>query len=180
MKIYTKTGDQGITSGLDQKPVSKNDLRIDAIGSIDETNSALGVIRAHLSDISLSRKIDLAQDDLFSIGSYLSSDNDSFISHLDVEKLENQIDEWTTELPPLRNFILPGGSTAAAHAHVARSISRRAERSLVSLTKKHTVHPTVLQYINRLSDWLFTLARYINLQSGSGEKLWNHDGSNKK
>lgn len=178
MKIYTKAGDQGMTSGLDQKPVSKNDLRIHSIGSIDELNSAFGVIRAHLADTSLSRKLDLIQNDLFSIGSYLSSENDSFISQLDVGKLETQIDKWTTELPPLRNFILPGGAVAAAHTHVARSVARRAERSLVALHKTHTVHPAVIQYLNRLSDWLFTLARYINLQLGSNETLWKRDENN--
>lgn len=178
MKIYTKAGDQGMTSGLDQKPVSKNDLRIHSIGSIDELNSAFGVVRAHLADTSLSRKLDLIQNDLFSIGSYLSSENDSFISKLDVGKLETQIDEWTAELPPLRNFILPGGAVAAAHTHTARSIARRTERVLVALHKEHAVSLVVLQYLNRLSDWLFTLARYINLQMGAGETLWKHDDSN--
>lgn len=177
MKIYTKAGDQGMTSGLDQKPVSKSDSRIQAIGSVDELNSTLGVIRAYVEDSSLSRKLDLVQNDLFSIGSYLSSEDDSFISKLNIEKIEAQIDEWTATLPHLRNFILPGGAFAAAHAHVARSVARRAERSLVTLHKERTVHPTVLQYLNRLSDWLFTLARYINLQSGASETVWKRDKS---
>lgn len=179
LKIYTKAGDQGNTAGLDQKPLSKDDPRIETIGGIDELNSCLGMVASLTEDTTIRRIIDVVQHDLFSLGSYFSSEDISFIHELDVSRLESQIDDWTNHLPTLRNFILPGGSLAAAQAHVARAICRRAERRIVTLNKHRLIEPRVLQYINRLSDWLFTLARYLNMREGAPEKLWERSFENR-
>lgn len=173
MPIYTKTGDQGSTSNFDKTRVSKSNQKIITIGTIDELNSALGLAASLLDDVSLQRLIELVQRDLFQLGSHISGLKEIGVTEHRVAMLESQIDEWDTKLARLTNFILPGGSPAAAATHVARSLARRAEREIVRYHEQQVLDPVILQYINRLSDWLFTLARYINLLHGTPEKLWS-------
>ncbi len=173
MAIYTRSGDQGNTSNFDKSRVSKSDQKIITIGTIDELNSSLGLAASLLNDATLQRLIELVQRDLFQLGSHISGLQEIGITQERVAMLESQIDEWDTTLARLTNFILPGGSPAASATHVARSVSRRAEREIVRYHhEQHPLDPVILQYINRLSDWLFTLARYINLLEGTPEKLW--------
>ena len=172
MPIYTKTGDKGHTISFDQTPTRKSSQRIHTIGSVDELNSTLGVVSSLIEDDTLLRILELVQKDLFLIGSYLSGKEDAIVAESRVSALEAQIDEWEQSLPQLTNFILPGGSHAAAIVHQSRSICRRAERELVAYHEENEVHQRILMYINRLSDWLFMLARYINISQGSPEKIW--------
>lgn len=172
MKIYTKTGDAGKTLSYDQTPTSKSSPRIQVIGAIDELNSWLGLIIAQLDDKELSSNVIDVQNDLFQLGSYLSGKEESQLTEQQVIRLENQIDQWDQKLEPLMAFILPGGSLCAAHVHIARTVCRRAERELVKYHDVELVMATSLQYLNRLSDWLFVLARYINVQSNTPEILW--------
>jgi cob(I)alamin adenosyltransferase len=172
MKIYTKTGDRGNTVNFDQTPVSKSSLKIQTIGTIDELNSAIGLVASLVQNDSLARLIEVVQRDLFQIGSFFSGAKNFGVSQQRVEMLEHQIDEWEKKLPRLTQFILPGGSPAAAATHVARSVCRRAEREVVRFHEQNELPPVILQYCNRLSDWLFVLARYINLLEGTSEKMW--------
>ncbi len=162
MKIYTKTGDKGTAGLFGGQRVSKNDPRLHAFGTIDELNSVLGLVVTQLEDVGLQKEIQAIQSDLLAIpANRLAADR--------VTVLEQSIDHMTAQLPELKQFILPGGHPTAATVHVARAICRRAERALVGMNE---VDPMILQYINRLSDWLFTLARYINQQHGVTDQLW--------
>lgn len=181
MAIYTKKGDKGRTSLGSGVRVWKDSRRVEAYGTIDELNSLLGVIEAELS---LSTKkhskylreiIVTIQNDLFCIGSYLSNPaQNKLISHLSENTLlfEKNIDEMTSKLPELENFILPGGGRIGANLQLARSVSRRAERNLVSLIKKEKVNSDVVQYINRLSDLFFTMSRFANFKEKKKEIIW--------
>ena len=173
-KIYTKTGDSGETGLTDASRVGKSSPRIEAIGAVDETSSAIGVARLDTegdTDAMLAR----IQHDLFDLGADLSMPgegaNDLRIVPVQVERLEREIDAMNEGLSPLTSFVLPGGTALAAHLHLARAISRRAERAIVALAGKETVNPALLQYINRLSDHLFVMARAANDQ-GMGDVLW--------
>lgn len=176
-KIYTKTGDLGETGLTDASRVGKSSPRIEAIGAVDETSSAIGVARLDAegdADAMLAR----IQHDLFDLGADLSmplgarsSDGDLRVVPVQVERLEREIDAMNGTLSPLTSFVLPGGTAFAAHLHLARAISRRAERAIVALAGKETVNPALLQYINRLSDHLFVMARAANDQ-GMGDVLW--------
>jgi len=173
-KIYTKTGDSGETGLTDASRVGKSSPRIEAIGAVDETSSAIGVARLDAegdNDAMLAR----IQHDLFDLGADLSMPgegaNDLRIVPAQVERLEREIDAMNGRLSPLTSFVLPGGTAFAAHLHLARAISRRAERAIVALAGKETVNPALLQYINRLSDHLFVMARAANAQ-GMGDVLW--------
>ena len=173
-KIYTKTGDSGETGLTDASRVGKSSPRIEAIGAVDETSSAIGVARLDAegdNDAMLAR----IQHDLFDLGADLSMPgegaNDLRIVPAQVERLEREIDAMNGRLSPLTSFVLPGGTAFAAHLHLARAISRRAERAIVALAGKETVNPALLQYINRLSDHLFVMARAANDQ-GMGDVLW--------
>ena len=173
-KIYTKTGDSGETGLTDASRVGKSSPRIEAIGAVDETSSAIGVARLDAdgdNDAMLAR----IQHDLFDLGADLSmpgeGPNDLRIVPAQVERLEREIDAMNGRLSPLTSFVLPGGTAFAAHLHLARAISRRAERAIVALAGKETVNPVLLQYINRLSDHLFVMARAANDQ-GMGDVLW--------
>jgi cob(I)alamin adenosyltransferase len=173
-KIYTKTGDSGETGLTDASRVGKSSPRIEAIGAVDETSSAIGVARLDAegdNDAMLAR----IQHDLFDLGADLSmpgeGPNDLRIVPAQVERLEREIDAMNGRLSPLTSFVLPGGTAFAAHLHLARAISRRAERAIVALAGKETVNPALLQYINRLSDHLFVMARAANDQ-GMGDVLW--------
>jgi cob(I)alamin adenosyltransferase len=177
MKIYTRTGDDGSTALFSGGRVSKTHLRVEAYGTVDELNSVLGVVRAHqpYSDSWLEQ----IQRQLFHLGADLATPMDaksSWVVRVDAEAvswLEQIIDQMTDELPPLTLFILPGGTPAASHLHVARTICRRAERLAVALAAHEPISENVIPYLNRLSDGLFTLARWENFKAGAAEITWN-------
>ncbi|MDM5190772.1 cob(I)yrinic acid a,c-diamide adenosyltransferase [Bacillus sp. DX4.1] len=179
MKIYTKTGDKGTTSLIYGSRVAKNDARVEAYGTCDETNSMIGLALSYLNGESFLGKDKLEdvyhkiQTNLFHVGAELATPKGKevkwTVSYSDVEELEQQIDEWDITLPPLTNFILPGGHPAGAAFHVARTTARRAERCVVSLGDG--VNPVVLSYLNRLSDLLFVTARFVNVMLGFSEKV---------
>jgi cob(I)alamin adenosyltransferase len=178
MKIYTKTGDSGETSLFGGIRVKKTDVRIQVIGSIDEINSWFGLIKIKSDNAQTRRLLEREQSNLFRLGSYLAMKNDNsrkskFVISVDnIKKLEEEIDQWTKELPELKNFILPGGSPEASYVFIARGVCRRAERELVSLLNKEKLPREILMYVNRLSDWLFTLGRHLNKSAGMKETLW--------
>jgi cob(I)alamin adenosyltransferase len=178
MKIYTKTGDDGTTSLFSGGRVSKTHLRVEAYGTVDELNSVLGLARAlgvqSQTDVWLAR----VQRQLFNLGADLATPLDAksdWVVRMDadtVQWLEQKIDEMTAELPELKNFILPGGTTGAAQLHVGRTVCRRAERLVVAIQAEEAVGEQVVHYLNRLSDFLFTLARWENLKAGGVEDTW--------
>lgn len=176
MAIYTKRGDKGMTSLYDDKNrqnirVSKSSSKIKAIGAVDEVNSYLGICVTHSKDNKTKKYLISIQKDLFTIGSILAGSKLSF-SSAKTKKFERKIDELEGILPPLKNFILPGGTKLSSHLQYARSLTRRAERSVVGLTKKETVKPQVLIYLNRLSDFLFMLSREENHKKKIKEEVW--------
>ena len=179
-KIYTRTGDKGTTSLVGGKRVSKTDPRLEAYGTIDELNSFIGLMLSVMDEKAESAgNIRWIQQKLFNIGGCLATDTTSFqlpdsckIMAPDVERIENMIDVLTEGLPEQRSFILPGGTEAASYAHVARTVCRRAERIILALSGDTEVPPELLQYINRLSDYLFVLARRINFFAGVSENIW--------
>lgn len=175
-KIYTKTGDRGETGLSDGSRVAKFSLRIEAIGAVDETNSAIGVARLDAegnADAMLAR----IQNDLFDLGADLSMPQDGKpgehlrIAPVQVERLEREIDTMNADLAPLTSFVLPGGTALAAHLHLARAIARRAERAIAELAGQEAVNLAAIHYANRLSDHLFVLARAAN-NEGMGDVLW--------
>jgi cob(I)alamin adenosyltransferase len=176
-KIYTRTGDDGTTGLVDGSRISKTDARMQAIGDVDEANSALGIATVALADHGLAPELERIQNDLFDLGADLATPGTDFapsemvlrIVPTQVERLERAIDALNDHMPPLRSFILPGGSAGAAALHLARAITRRAERSAVAIAEP--VNPTALAYINRLSDFLFVASRHVN-QNGAGDVLW--------
>ena len=171
-RIYTRTGDGGTTGLADGKRVSKDAPRIEAIGAVDELNSALGVLLAESLPEAARSCLDNVQNDLFDLGGELSVPGHAIMSKAHVERLERALDGFNKALPPLKDFILPAGSRPAALAHVARTVCRRAERRLVSLSRKQKVAPALLAYVNRLSDLLFVLARGLNRVAGRPDVLW--------
>lgn len=183
MKIYTKTGDKGKTSLFDGSRVDKDDIRVDTYGTIDELNSQIGVVVAHLLDTvyeePLKSELFKIQDDLFTIGALLADPKEpvtkEFTEHLhkQVGHFEKLIDQMTEQMPELRNFVLPGGGKAGAFLQMTRTIARRAERRLISLFKKEQPKSEVVMYFNRLSDLFFTMSRYINFKEGNKEVIWN-------
>jgi cob(I)alamin adenosyltransferase len=175
LKIYTRTGDTGETSLFGGARVRKDDARIEAYGTIDELNSFLGVARASWPASSLDGQLHLVQSDLFDIGAHLASPGTSRFAGPDparVESLEQSIDAMESDLAPLKTFILPGGSLAAAQLHVARTICRRAERLVVSLRDEDEATKASITYLNRLSDFLFVAARFANHQQGVADVPW--------
>lgn len=179
MKIYTKTGDSGETSFFDNTRVSKADARVGAYGEVDEVNACLGVARAAGVDEEIGHLIESLQKDLFAVGARLADPSariadrvmKAAIGDADVDRLEQAIDRLEAELPPLRRFILPGGSPSGAALHLARTVCRRAERRVVALGAG-AVEPVVLVYLNRLSDLLFVMARAVNHRSRVPETEW--------
>ena len=179
MKIYTKTGDLGETSLLGGIRVPKDHLRVAAYGDVDETNAALGAVRA-LAEASLEALLFSIQKDLFAIGAQLADPTHKVASKrakaavtaAHVRRLEKAIDAREAKLPPLRSFVLPGGTPAAALLHQARTVCRRAERSVVTLAREADVDPRIIVYLNRLSDLLFVLARLENHRAGHAEDRW--------
>ena len=182
MKIYTRKGDRGQTRLVGGCLVSKSDLRIESYGSVDELNSSLGLCREELKAMAytqiLAEDLIPIQNELFCIGSLLACEDLEMIKKLpqvpteSVERLEKSIDLMTSQLPELNQFILPGGTRAAAQLHVARSICRRAERNTVKLFEKHPETEPALIYLNRLSDYLFTAARFSNHLLGATDQAW--------
>jgi cob(I)alamin adenosyltransferase len=179
MKIYTKTGDDGTTSLFSGGRVSKTHLRVEAYGTVDELNSIIGVARAYQPHTRTDAWLAQVQTQLLNMGADLATPLDSkadWVIRIDADTvtwLEQSIDEMTAELPELKNFILPGGSLAAANLHVARTVCRRAERIVVQLQDHEPLGDHVLNYLNRLSDFLFTLARWENMQAGIPEDKWS-------
>jgi cob(I)alamin adenosyltransferase len=179
-KIYTKTGDDGTTSLIGGTRIPKNYIRIEAYGTVDELNSHLGCVYDQCSDEASRTMINEIQDRLFTIGSSLACDpakeTKMIIPDLkaeDITRLEHEIDRMDTTLPALKNFILPGGHLGASHCHVARCVCRRAERICVGMQlEQEFVDTMVIQYLNRLSDYLFTLARYILHLNKGTETVW--------
>lgn len=180
MKIYTKGGDDGTTGLVDGSRTRKSDPRVAAYGDVDELMAALGVVRAHVDDPALGTLLDDIQRDLFALGAQLADPSARIASRKAkaaipaerVAALEAAIDERDSRMPPLRAFILPGGTVLAAHLHVARTVCRRAERTAVLLGEASPVDPAILIYLNRLSDLLFVLARFENLRAGHKEERW--------
>lgn len=182
MKIYTKTGDSGETSLFGGGRVSKHHLRVEAYGTVDEVNSLLGLARAAGPSLQGDHWLEKAQNQLFHLGSDLATPLDAKtdwitrVTERDIVWLESTIDRMSDELAPLQNFILPGGAQAAAHLHVARAVCRRAERLITALGESEAISEHTVPYINRLSDWLFTLARYENMKAGVPESKWRLRG----
>ena len=179
MKIYTKTGDSGETSLFGNIRVSKADARVDAYGEVDELNACLGAARAAGIDADVSALIESLQKDLFALGARLADPSGRIaprvgkvaIDAATVQRLEQAIDRLEEPLPPLRHFILPGGSPAGALLHLARTVCRRAERRVIALGTD-AVDPMLIVYLNRLSDLLFVIARAVNHRSGNPETEW--------
>ena len=178
MKIYTKTGDKGYTSLIGGVRVPKYHLRIESYGTVDELNSYIGLIRDQEIGSELRSDLKEIQDRLFTIGSLLASDPEKSrmkvpdLHETDIERLEKAIDVITAALPELRHFVLPGGGQAASFCHVARCVCRRAERLAVHLSEESFVENMVIIYLNRLSDYLFVLARKLCFDSGNTENEW--------
>ena len=178
-RIYTRTGDDGTTGLVDGSRLPKHAARMEAIGSVDEVNSAIGLAVAALAQSDHAAPLGRIQNDLFDLGADLATPGEDFapsemvlrIVPAQAEWLEQAIDALNEALAPLTSFILPGGSEAAARVHVARSGARRAERAMTALATEESVNPAALAYINRLSDYLFVLARAINADA-SGDVLW--------
>lgn len=179
MKIYTKTGDSGETSLFDNTRVSKADARVDAYGEVDELNACLGAARAAGVDADVAALIESLQKDLFAFGARLADPSARIAARVakvtidtaTVERLERAIDQLEATLPPLRRFILPGGSQSGALLHLARTVCRRVERRVIALGAD-AVDPILIVYVNRLSDLLFVMARAVNHRSGVPETEW--------
>jgi cob(I)alamin adenosyltransferase len=174
-RIYTRGGDQGRTSLGDGSRVAKHALRVEAYGNVDETNATVGLVRIHCPD-EVDQALARIQNDLFDLGADLCRPEDGTDQHLriadrQVERLEQEIDLMNETLQPLASFVLPGGTPAAAFLHLARTVARRAERSVVQLAEQEAVNPAAVRYLNRLSDFLFVLSRAVNGQ-GAMDVLW--------
>ncbi len=185
MKIYTKTGDKGQTALYGGTRVSKASVRVESYGNIDELNSFIGIAKSRIQDEEVLRQLKKIQFDLLTVGSEAATPADKLmlangksrlplvISDTEIEELEQWMDAFDEKLDPLQYFILPGGGTAATFLHAARTICRRAERSLVFLNESEEVRPELIRYLNRLSDYLFVLARYISKINNEPEEYWN-------
>lgn len=182
MKIYTKTGDTGQTSLISGRRVSKADSRIDSYGTVDELNSWIGLVRDQAVNISRRDLLKEIQDRLFTVGATLATDPDRSekprskaipdIVATDITLLEQAMDAMDADLPELRAFVLPGGHESVSYAHLARTVCRRAERLVIALNSESPVDPLVIQYLNRLSDYLFVLSRKMTQELGSEEVAW--------
>ena len=184
-KIYTKTGDKGETSLYGGTRVSKAAARVESYGTLDELNALIGLAKAEISDEKVLSQLQKIQFDLFTVGSEAATPTDKMllangknrldlmISEKEITELELWMDDFDAELEPLKFFILPSGGKAAATLHVCRTVCRRAERAMVFLNETEEVRPELIKYLNRLSDYLFILARYISKISGEKEDYWN-------
>ncbi len=174
-KIATRTGDKGTTGLGDGSRVDKDNVRIQAIGEVDELNSNLGVLLAEPLPDEMREELVSIQHDLFDLGGELCIPGYQMIKEEHVERLDALLAKYNATLPALTEFILPAGSRAAAVAHVCRTVCRRAERAIVTLGKAETIHDFPRQYVNRLSDLMFVLARVLNRFAGGSDVLWHHD-----
>ena len=184
-KIYTKTGDKGESSLYGGTRVSKSAARVESYGTLDELNAFIGLAKAEISDEKVLNQLQKIQFDLFTVGSEAATPTDKMllangknrldlmISEKEITELELWMDDFDAELEPLKFFILPSGGKAAATVHVCRTVCRRAERAMVFLNETEEVRPELIKYLNRLSDYLFILARYISKISGEKEEYWN-------
>ncbi|CTQ57046.1 Cob(I)yrinic acid a,c-diamide adenosyltransferase [Roseibium album] len=179
-KIYTKTGDDGTTALGSGERRPKNDLRIEAYGTVDEANAVVGLARLHIDDASeVDQTLNRIQNDLFDLGADLATPETGEdlgyeplrVTEGQVSAIEEAIDLLNADLSPLRSFVLPGGSAASAHLHLARTVSRRAERLMVDLAAHEKVNPAAVKYMNRLSDYFFVASRYLN-DKGEQDVLW--------
>ncbi len=173
-KIYTRTGDDGSTGLGDGSRVAKDSARVSAYGTVDEANSAIGIVLACDLSEPLRKVLVAVQHQLFDLGGELCIPGHAAIFDADIQAIEDTLDAFNADLPPLKDFILPGGGMAAAQAHLARTIIRRAEREVVTLSHIDSVRPEAIRYLNRLSDLLFVLCRVLARESGHGEVLWRH------
>ena len=173
-KITTRTGDAGQTGLGDGARVAKDSARIAALGDVDELNSAIGVVLAEEVPQELRLALEQVQHDLFDLGGELSIPGHSILTEEQVQSLEKHLEAWNGALAPLKEFILPGGSRAAAYAHLARTVCRRAERTVVALGAKEPVGDNLRRYLNRLSDFLFVAGRSLNRATGRGDVQWRH------
>ncbi|MCC4594896.1 cob(I)yrinic acid a,c-diamide adenosyltransferase [Xanthomonas campestris pv. phormiicola] len=174
-KIYTRTGDDGSTGLGDGNRVGKDSARVAAYGTVDEANSALGVVLASPLADDVRALLTAIQHQLFDLGGELCIPGHAAIHDADIDALERHLDRYNDTLPALKDFILPAGGEAAARCHLARTIVRRAERETVALSRQDAVRPQAIRYLNRLSDLLFVLARVLARADGQGEVLWRHD-----
>lgn len=179
MKIYTKTGDKGQTGLIGGTRVSKNDVRIEAYGTVDELNSFVGMLTTYDIPVDDKAFLRLIQNNLFIVGSYLATDfkkvalkEESTLKVENVDLIEKEIDRLDSNLPSLSSFILPGGSQSGSLSHICRTISRRAERRLFDMNEIYEIDNQILIYFNRLSDYFFVLSRHLTLQSGAEEICW--------
>jgi cob(I)alamin adenosyltransferase len=176
-KIYTKTGDQGTTGLFGGKRLPKNHIRIESYGTVDELNAYIGMLRDLVPNRVQKDLLKTIQDRLFTIGSNLASDPDKQmitpdIRESDIQFLEQSMDEMDEQLPPLKNFILPGGHTTVSFCHIARTVCRRAERMVVALHYNEPIDELIIKYLNRLSDYLFMLGRQLSQDLGAEEIPW--------
>lgn len=178
-RIYTRTGDDGTTGLADGSRTAKDAVRIDAIGDVDELNSAVGLVLAENVPDEMRESLAAVQNDLLDLGGELCLPGHSIINEGHIARLEEELDRLNATLPALKDFVLPGGSRAAAAAHLARTICRRAERKLVTLARSEPVAPPLRQYLNRLSDLMFVVARALNRHAGGSDVLWQQ-GRNRK
>jgi cob(I)alamin adenosyltransferase len=178
MKIYTKTGDTGTTSLLGGTRVLKSELKIESYGTLDELNAWIGVLRDSNSDERTRDTLKEIQDRLFTMGAELASEPEQNKQKLpdlfekDIERLEHEMDQMNEVLPAMTHFVLPGGHLAVSYAHVARTVCRRAERNIVRLTEHEKVNPLIIRYVNRLSDYLFVLSRWMSKELSAEEVKW--------
>jgi len=173
-KIYTRTGDKGRTGLGDGSRVDKDCLRVEAFGTVDELNSSIGLLLSSNPSESISSTLTRIQHELFDLGGELCMPGVTLIPESYIDQLESNLDDLNEDLPPLKDFILPGGSESAARCHMARTICRRAERLLVSLAKNEDINTASLRYLNRLSDLLFVIARVLARSDGGSEVIWVH------
>jgi cob(I)alamin adenosyltransferase len=175
-KIYTRTGDDGSTGLGDGSRVDKDSLRVAAYGTVDEANSCIGVVLAQSGvPEAIFACLTRVQHQLFDLGGELCIPGMALVQDQDIDALERDLDGFNEPLPALKDFILPGGNAAAAHCHVARTVVRRAERVVISLSRAEEIRAETIRYLNRLSDLLFVIARVLARESGAGEVLWDHD-----
>jgi len=174
-KIYTRTGDSGTTGLGDGSRVNKDSLRVDTMGDVDELNAVIGILLTEQLDSQVADVLTRIQHDLFDLGGEICIPGHAMVKAERIVALENTLDAWNDQLGPLKEFILPGGTRAAAYCHLARTVCRRAERQLTRLNREETVTPVSLQYLNRLSDLLFVLCRILNKQAGVPDVLWKND-----
>ncbi len=173
-KIYTRTGDKGTTGLGDGSRVEKDNLRVEAFGTVDELNSSVGLVLAAKLPIVIQSILNRVQHELFDLGGELCMPGTTLIPGSYVDSLEADLDNLNENLPPLKDFILPGGSEAAARCHLARTVCRRAERRVVTLAREEAVNEFTIRYLNRLSDFLFVASRVLARADGSSEVLWVH------